>query len=143
MSKRAESRYHSGERTRDWVKRACRKRDTFTIAGIAYDKKGFDGIYLGRQVDGKLLDEAIRKAGEPTAANAFAKFVPCRRITGDAIGGCQHLDEKGVAQARCLNLIPTNSVVQFHFGNIEKANLHARYLAAISLKSLADKSPRR
>ena len=55
VSKRAESRYHSGERSRDWVKRACRKRDTFAVAGIAYDKDGFDGIYLGRQVDGKLF----------------------------------------------------------------------------------------
>ena len=55
VSKRAESRYHSGERSRDWVKRACRKRDTFTVAGLAYDKEGFDGIYLGRKVDDKLF----------------------------------------------------------------------------------------
>ncbi len=55
VSKRADSRYHTGERSRDWVKRACRKRDTFAVAGIAYDRDGFDGIYLGRPVDGKLF----------------------------------------------------------------------------------------
>lgn len=55
VSKRADSRYHSGERSHDWVKRACRKRDTFAVAGIAYDRDGFDGIYLGRSVNGKLF----------------------------------------------------------------------------------------
>ena len=45
------------------MKRACRKRDTFTIAGIAYDKEGFDGIYLGRKVDGKLFYAGKCEAG--------------------------------------------------------------------------------
>jgi bifunctional non-homologous end joining protein LigD len=45
VSKRRHSRYPSG-RTADWRKVACRERETFVIAGIAYKGKKFDGIYL-------------------------------------------------------------------------------------------------
>jgi ATP-dependent DNA ligase len=54
VSKRKDGRYHSG-RNIDWVKVTCRHRDTFYIAGLAYNRGKFDGVYLaprGRQEAG-------------------------------------------------------------------------------------------
>ena len=38
-----------------WVKVTCRHRDTFHVAGIAYDKGKFDGIYLAKRAGKKLV----------------------------------------------------------------------------------------
>jgi bifunctional non-homologous end joining protein LigD len=48
VSKVAESAYISG-RGHDWVKKACARRETLTIAGYALDKGKWDGIFLGRR----------------------------------------------------------------------------------------------
>lgn len=53
VSKRAASRYRSG-RTSDWLKMTCRQRETLRIAGYALKEGRFDGLYLGRDVAGKL-----------------------------------------------------------------------------------------
>jgi bifunctional non-homologous end joining protein LigD len=54
VSKRKDSRYRSG-RNGDWLKITCRHRETFLVAGIAYKGRKFDGIYLGREQEGKLV----------------------------------------------------------------------------------------
>ena len=50
VSKRAAAPYVSG-RSNSWGKVTCRKREPFFVAGIAYAKRKFDGIYLGRPDD--------------------------------------------------------------------------------------------
>jgi len=50
VSKRADAAYVSG-RTNSWTKVTCRKRDTFVVAGLAYNKRKFEGIYLARPED--------------------------------------------------------------------------------------------
>jgi bifunctional non-homologous end joining protein LigD len=47
VSKRKDGRYRSG-RSDNWVKAACRKRDTFFVAGMAEKAGKFDGLYLAR-----------------------------------------------------------------------------------------------
>ena len=44
VSKRAESKYPSGERSPYWVKVPCRQRETFTIVGWANKNGKFEGI---------------------------------------------------------------------------------------------------
>jgi bifunctional non-homologous end joining protein LigD len=39
----------------DWTKRTCRQRETFVVAGIAFNRGKFDGIYLARRENGELL----------------------------------------------------------------------------------------
>jgi bifunctional non-homologous end joining protein LigD len=50
MPKRADATYVSG-RSNAWAKVTCRKRETFIVAGLAYNKRKFEGIYLARQDD--------------------------------------------------------------------------------------------
>ena len=50
VSKRAGASYVSG-RSNAWTKVTCRKRETFIVAGLAYDKQKFEGIYLARPGD--------------------------------------------------------------------------------------------
>jgi bifunctional non-homologous end joining protein LigD len=38
-------------RSNAWTKVTCRKRETFVVAGLAYNKRKFEGIYLARQDD--------------------------------------------------------------------------------------------
>jgi bifunctional non-homologous end joining protein LigD len=54
VSKRKDAKYRSG-RSADWTKRTCRQRETFVVAGIAFNKGKFDGLYLGRRENGKVL----------------------------------------------------------------------------------------
>jgi bifunctional non-homologous end joining protein LigD len=54
VSKRKDSRYSSG-RTANWTKVTCRTRDTFVVAGIAYNRNKFDGIYLARRKEDGLI----------------------------------------------------------------------------------------
>lgn len=53
VSKVRDSLYPVG-RARDWVKKTCAQRETFTIAGFALDGDNWDGLYLGRR-DGNHL----------------------------------------------------------------------------------------
>jgi bifunctional non-homologous end joining protein LigD len=48
VSKVRDSHYPSG-RSRDWVKKICRQRETLPIAGFALDGDKWDGIYVGRR----------------------------------------------------------------------------------------------
>jgi len=50
VSKRADGVYSSG-RSNAWAKITCRKRETFVVAGLAYNKRKFEGIYLARRDD--------------------------------------------------------------------------------------------
>ena len=50
VSKRADATYVSG-RSNAWAKVTCRKRETFVVAGLAYNKRKFEGIYLARRDD--------------------------------------------------------------------------------------------
>jgi len=50
VSKRKDARYVSG-RSANWTKVTCRKRATFVVAGIAYNRNRFEGIYLARPDD--------------------------------------------------------------------------------------------
>jgi len=81
VSKRKDSKYRSG-RSIDWTKRTCRQRETFVVAGLAFNKGKFDGIYLGRRENGKLLyagkvengfdtkaEETLRKKAEKLKSN--------------------------------------------------------------------------
>jgi ATP-dependent DNA ligase len=54
VSKRKDAKYRSG-RNADWTKRTCRQRETFVLAGIAFNRGKFDGIYLGRRENGELV----------------------------------------------------------------------------------------
>jgi hypothetical protein len=54
VSKRADSRYVAG-RNDSWLKTTCRHRDTFAVVGWAEKAKKFDGIYLGREEEGRLI----------------------------------------------------------------------------------------
>jgi bifunctional non-homologous end joining protein LigD len=54
VSKVRDSRYVSG-RTNDWVKVACRQRETLPIAGFALDGNKWDGIYLARRKGNALI----------------------------------------------------------------------------------------
>jgi bifunctional non-homologous end joining protein LigD len=53
VSKLVDGPYTSG-RTHNWVKVTCRQRETFAIVGWAEKAGKFDGVYLGRAVEGKL-----------------------------------------------------------------------------------------
>jgi bifunctional non-homologous end joining protein LigD len=48
VSKRRNAPYVSG-RSAYWIKKPCRKRDTFFVAGWAEKRKKFDGLYLARK----------------------------------------------------------------------------------------------
>jgi bifunctional non-homologous end joining protein LigD len=48
VSKLKQGKYRSG-RNPAWVKVTCRHRETFVIAGLAFEGSRFDGIYLGRK----------------------------------------------------------------------------------------------
>lgn len=50
VSKRADAVYVSG-RSNAWTKVTCRNRETFVVAGLAYNKRKFEGIYLARRDD--------------------------------------------------------------------------------------------
>lgn len=50
VSKRADGLYVS-RRSNAWTKVTCRKRETFFVAGLAYNKRKFEGIYLARRDD--------------------------------------------------------------------------------------------
>jgi bifunctional non-homologous end joining protein LigD len=50
VSKRADAVYASG-RSNAWAKITCRKRETFVVAGLAYNKRKFEGVYLARPDD--------------------------------------------------------------------------------------------
>jgi bifunctional non-homologous end joining protein LigD len=50
VSKRADAPYSAG-RSNSWTKVTCRKRDTFVVAGLAYNNRKFEGIYLARPED--------------------------------------------------------------------------------------------
>src|SRR3569623_3558358 len=50
VSKRADALYTSG-RSNAWSKITCRKRETFVVAGLAYNKRKFEGINLARRDD--------------------------------------------------------------------------------------------
>jgi hypothetical protein len=45
------------------------------------------------------VDQAIGKAAQAAAPYALVKRLPSFRIADDAVGGRQHLDQKGIAQA--------------------------------------------
>jgi bifunctional non-homologous end joining protein LigD len=54
VSKVRDSRYPA-DRTNDWVKVTCAKRETLPIAGFALDGNKWDGIYIGREKAGQLI----------------------------------------------------------------------------------------
>jgi bifunctional non-homologous end joining protein LigD len=54
VSKVRDGRYRSG-RSNDWVKVACRQRETLLIAGFAIKDDKFDGIYVGRHKGKQLV----------------------------------------------------------------------------------------
>jgi bifunctional non-homologous end joining protein LigD len=67
VSKRKNSKYRSG-RSADWIKRTCRQRETFVVAGIALKKGKFDGIYLARREHGELTYAGKVEHGFDTAS---------------------------------------------------------------------------
>jgi bifunctional non-homologous end joining protein LigD len=54
VSKRRDAPYVSG-RGSYWIKKPCRKRDTFLVAGWAEKRKKFDGIYLATKRGRELV----------------------------------------------------------------------------------------
>ncbi len=54
VSKKRDSVYRSG-RTDNWIKTACRQRETLTIVGYELKESRFDGLYLGRREGDGLL----------------------------------------------------------------------------------------
>jgi hypothetical protein len=64
-------------------------------------------------------------------------------IASDTVRGRQNFKQEGIAKAGSLCLIPTDGVIKLAFSDVEEANRRGRYLAAISLMSFADRSPRR
>jgi bifunctional non-homologous end joining protein LigD len=54
VSKRIDGTYRSG-RNDTWAKVTCRQRETFVVAGLAFNGPKFDGIYLGRQERNELV----------------------------------------------------------------------------------------
>ena len=68
VSKRREAPYASG-RSGYWIKKPCRSRDTFIVAGWAEKRKKFDGIYLAKKqgldlVYAGKLERGFDAAGE-------------------------------------------------------------------------------
>lgn len=53
VSKRRDAPYTSG-RNSYWIKKPCRSRDTFLVAGWAEKSKKFDGIYLAKKTGREL-----------------------------------------------------------------------------------------
>jgi bifunctional non-homologous end joining protein LigD len=73
VSKRKDAKYRSG-RSADWTKRTCRQRETFVVAGIAFDRGKFDGIYLARRENDELLYAGkVENGFDPTAAKTLQK----------------------------------------------------------------------
>src|SRR5947209_4607081 len=89
------------------------------------------------------VDQSVREAAEAAAANAFAQWMPCLRKPRDAVGSGQHLDQKGVAPARCLRSLSVDGLIELDLSNLKKPDRHGRYLATMSPRSLAASSPRR
>jgi bifunctional non-homologous end joining protein LigD len=54
VSKVRDSVYPS-DRSRNWLKVTCAQRETLRIAGFALDGNKWDGIYIGREKEGKLV----------------------------------------------------------------------------------------
>jgi bifunctional non-homologous end joining protein LigD len=54
VSKRKDAPYASG-RSSYWIKKPCRKRDTFIVAGWAEKRGKFDGIYLAKREGRELV----------------------------------------------------------------------------------------
>jgi bifunctional non-homologous end joining protein LigD len=54
VSKRKDAPYVSG-RSSNWIKKPCRLRDTFLIAGWAEKRKKFDGVYLAKKMGRQLV----------------------------------------------------------------------------------------
>jgi bifunctional non-homologous end joining protein LigD len=79
VSKRADARYYSG-RTPVWIKTTCRHRDTFAVVGWAQKNGRFDGIYLGRAEDGKLVYAGKLEHGfsEEDKRNMLQRLEPLR-----------------------------------------------------------------
>jgi bifunctional non-homologous end joining protein LigD len=58
----------------DWTKRTCRQRETFVVAGIAFNRGKFDGIYLARRENGELLYAGkVENGFDPRAEETFRK----------------------------------------------------------------------
>src|SRR5712691_1222108 len=89
------------------------------------------------------VDQSVGEPTEAAAANAFAQRVPRPRKARDAIRSGQHLNQKRIAQARRLRSVPVDGLIEFDLGNFKKPDRHGRYLATMSLRSLAASSPRR
>ena len=88
MTKRKDGRYRSG-RNDNWVKVTCRHRQTFVLAGIAYNGRKFDGVYLTRELI--LWYKRALEAGDPDALAPEADIIrlaksrgePSKRTSGD------------------------------------------------------------
>jgi len=82
VSKQRNSIYHSG-RTGSWVKATCRKRDTFSVAGVAFKNRKFDGLYLGRREGDRLLyaGKVERGFDDKTARAVVSELLPLKRRT--------------------------------------------------------------
>jgi bifunctional non-homologous end joining protein LigD len=58
VSKRATSRYHAGERTRDWLKVKCWRTRSVVIGGVQFDVDGrLEAVLLGTPQNGALRYE--------------------------------------------------------------------------------------
>jgi bifunctional non-homologous end joining protein LigD len=87
VSKRADAPYRSG-RSPNWTKRTCRQRETFVLAGVAFQRGKFDGVYLGRPEGGELVyagkvengfDDGDEKRVRALAERLKARSQPFRR----------------------------------------------------------------
>ena len=89
------------------------------------------------------LDQRVREVAEAAAANAFAQGMTCFWKARDPVCGGQHLDQQRIAEAGRLCSVPMDGLIGLNLGDLEKPDRHVRYLATMSLRSLAASSPRR
>ena len=77
VSKVINSPYRSVRGT-DWIKTPCQYRDTLLVAGLAFDRADFSGLYLARRKNGALLYAGEVKNGitDETAAGLRVLLEP-------------------------------------------------------------------
>jgi bifunctional non-homologous end joining protein LigD len=99
VSKVRDSGYPA-ERSNDWVKKTCAKRETLTIAGFALDGSKWDGLYLGRRKGDDLVyaGKVHHGFGQVSAANLRQRLGPLVRKT-------QHQAKPMIADDRLVRVL--------------------------------------
>ena len=89
------------------------------------------------------VDQTVWEPGESTTANAITQQMPSPGIMRNAMNGGQYFNKEGITETESLRIVPANGIIELDLCNVQKSSGHGLYLAMISLRSLAARSPRR